>query len=321
MSPVRIAVVGLGRWGTNYLSSLTSLPGAELGCGCDTDPRKRSVAIDRGLLDVRSRIDDVVSDPTLDAVVIATPSETHAPLAELCLEAGKHVLVEKPLSSDPTVARQVVEVAKRKKRVLLVGHLTLHNAAFVHMAKLVVDGAIGRILRIRTERSSIAQPGRDEPVLSALAPHDLAMALCLLRMSVDTVPVHVVEGRETSSNEASMRLAFGSAGSVDLRWSRGAGPIRRHFAVGGSLGELVLDEHAGTVTSTRPNGQRVDAPDGPRPLSRQCQHLVDCIRGVATPMPGLDLVIETAQILASMRSVVRGAPAENQLTTEHPIHL
>ena len=121
---VSVGVVGLGYWGPNLARNLDALPGAELRWCCDGDAAVRErIAVRHPGTRFTADLDEVLGDPRLDAVVIATPVPTHAELAIRALDAGKHCFVEKPLAQSVADAERVVEAARRAGRLLMVGHL------------------------------------------------------------------------------------------------------------------------------------------------------------------------------------------------------
>ncbi len=124
MSSVRVGVAGLGYWGPNLARNFAAIPGCELRWCCDSDPAAReklAAAFPRTRF--TGDLENLLDDPELDAVALATPVPTHAELAVRVLEAGKHCFVEKPLAQSVTEAEQVADAARESARVLMVGHL------------------------------------------------------------------------------------------------------------------------------------------------------------------------------------------------------
>ncbi|MGH2353223.1 MAG: Gfo/Idh/MocA family protein, partial [Chloroflexota bacterium] len=180
-SLVRAGVVGAGYWGPNLIRNLAELPGAPLVAVCDTQPER--------LAYVRARypgvrlfdsLDQMLAEPDLNAVVIATPAETHARLAEQALEAGKHVFVEKPLATSSAAGGELAALAEARDLVLMVGHTFLHNDA-VRWVKAKIDaGDLGDVLYLYSRRLNLGQVRQDINVVWNLAPHDVSIMLYLL---------------------------------------------------------------------------------------------------------------------------------------------
>jgi len=143
-APVRVGVAGLGYWGPNLARNFDRLPGAELAWICDgsEEALTRTAA---GFPDARASTDmeEMLRDPELDAVVVATPVPTHAELAERVLAAGKHCFVEKPLAQSAADAERVVEVAREAGRTLMVGHLLEYHPGLDRLGEIAAAGELG----------------------------------------------------------------------------------------------------------------------------------------------------------------------------------
>jgi predicted dehydrogenase len=175
----RVGVVGLGYWGPNLARNLDHL--ADLRWLCDVSPElQESFGRRYPSARVTGRLDDLLEDPELDAIVIATPVPTHAPLAKQALEAGKHVFVEKPMAMSAADAEEIVEIADEKGLVLMPGHLLLYHPG-VQMLKHIVDsGELGDILYLYGNRQNLGKIRRDENALWSLGVHDLSVILYLV---------------------------------------------------------------------------------------------------------------------------------------------
>ncbi|MFH1679603.1 MAG: Gfo/Idh/MocA family oxidoreductase [Candidatus Eisenbacteria bacterium] len=186
---VRIGLIGCGYWGPNLVRNLTELEEADLAVVADVDPSKVR-RLTRRYPSLRGTEDagDVLSDPKIEAVVIVTPAETHYDLARRALEAGKHVLVEKPLAMNPDESKLLAELADRTGLTLMVGHTFEYNPAVRHLKKLVRDEGFGKTRYVYSTRVNL---GIFRPGINAmwnLAPHDLSILLYLL----DEAPVSVI---------------------------------------------------------------------------------------------------------------------------------
>src|SRR5436305_3898450 len=142
--PLRIGVVGLGYWGPNLARNFAAIPGCELAWCCDTSPEARSrIGTAIPTVRVASDIDELLRDPGLDAIAIATPVPSHAELAVRVLEAGKHCLVEKPLAQALADAQRVVTAAEASGRTLMVGHLLEYHPGVQQLRSLADSGEPG----------------------------------------------------------------------------------------------------------------------------------------------------------------------------------
>jgi predicted dehydrogenase len=178
---IRLGLIGLGYWGPNYMRVLNELPDCELIVACDRSSAALDVVRSRSR-HVRTTMeaDEVISAEDVDGVIVATPTTAHFPLALASLEAGKHVLCEKPLAATVAECDELVAAADRVERVLFVGHTFLFNPAVRKMHSLVTEGAAGRVLYAYAVRTGLGPIRQDVNALWDLAPHDLSILLFLL---------------------------------------------------------------------------------------------------------------------------------------------
>jgi predicted dehydrogenase len=178
---IGVAVIGCGYWGPNVVRNLNDLPGAEARVLCDIDPA-RLEPLRRRYPAARTTTDPgaAISDPGVDAVAICTPVATHFELARAALLAGKHVLVEKPLTDSARDAEALVELADRERRVLQVDHTFVYNPAVQRIRSLVDAGELGELLYIDCVRINLGLFQSDVNVLWDLAPHDLSVVCALV---------------------------------------------------------------------------------------------------------------------------------------------
>jgi predicted dehydrogenase len=177
---VRVGIVGLGYWGPNIARALAATPGCELAWACDLDPANRARLEGRypGTV-LTDRLEDLLEDDALDAIVIATGAPSHHALGMRVLEAGKHAFVEKPLALTVADARELVATAEARGRVLMVGHLLRFHPVFQALQGIVDAGDLGRVLYLYTNRLNFGKVRADENALWSLAPHDISLALAL----------------------------------------------------------------------------------------------------------------------------------------------
>jgi predicted dehydrogenase len=173
---IRVAIVGFGYWGPNLTRNFNELDGVEVAAICDTRPEALKTARARypGALCTLT-FDDIIADPAIDAVVIATPVHTHAPLAIDALRSGKHVLVTKPLASSVADAERIVEEAQRQKRVLLVDHTFVYMGAVRKVRDIIASGELGELYYFDSVRVNLGLYQHDVSVVWDLAVHDLSI--------------------------------------------------------------------------------------------------------------------------------------------------
>ncbi|MFO0615060.1 MAG: Gfo/Idh/MocA family oxidoreductase [Polyangiaceae bacterium] len=242
---VRVGLVGVGRWGSNYLRTLRDHPHVQLAALCDADSAALARATSDRPLPTFSHLAALLA-AGVDAVILATPPETHAALAVAALDAGAHVLVEKPLSTTVDGAAAVVAAAHRSRRVCAVGHLTLHHEALAPGAPW--RRAIGRIERVSAERTSFGASHSAESAIFGLASHDVATLLGPLELRARRVRARALAPPSGGQPPQAVVLDLvlehprGSVVTAEIRVSR-LGPSRvRRASIEGALGSFVFDE-------------------------------------------------------------------------------
>jgi predicted dehydrogenase len=179
--PTGLAVIGSGSWGRNHVRSLATMPGVDLRWVCEKDEAAaEGVRTDHPSVPVTGDLEQVLADDSLRGVVVATPAPTHAAIGRAALEAGKDVLVEKPLAMGPEDAAELVRLADERGQILMVGHLLLHHPAVEALKTLVDSGELGEILYLVCRRLNLGVVRQDENAWWSLAPHDLSIARYLL---------------------------------------------------------------------------------------------------------------------------------------------
>jgi predicted dehydrogenase len=178
---VGLGVVGCGYWGIHHVRVAVSRRDARLVAVCDSDAEAlgRASRLAPDARAVRS-LDEVLDDPGVDAVVLATPARDHAGQASRALAAGRHVLVEKPLALAVADAEGVVAAARAAGRVMAVGHLMLYHPAVLRLRELLASGELGHLYYLYATRVNLGRLRSDENALWSFAPHDLSMIDFLL---------------------------------------------------------------------------------------------------------------------------------------------
>ena len=233
--PVGVAVIGLGYWGPNLLRVLSENPDVEVRWICDLD-RERLAKHRRRIPSVRvtTRIERVLNDPSVDAVMIATPVHTHYDLAARALEAGKHVFVEKPLAPSSELADDLAAFARDRRRILMCGHTFIYSPPVRAVKRLLEAGTLGDIFFISSSRVNLGLHQRDVSVIWDLGPHDFSILLYWL----SEIPTSVrAVGRDSIVKGiadvafVTMTFASGIVCNVELSWLAPS-KLRRTVVVG-----------------------------------------------------------------------------------------
>lgn len=324
------AVVGLGYWGPNLARNIAASPRFQLEWLCDRD-EKRLESVGRGYPSARATSDvrEVLRDPTVDVVAIATPVSTHHELARAALESGKHVLVEKPLAANSKQGDELVSIAHSQGLVLFVDHVFLYSPAVRKMMEICSSGDLGDIRFIDSVRINLGLIQHDVNVLWDLAPHDLSIIDALLGRSPESLVAvgdsHVANGHVDVSY---LHLDYGDVkAAVHLNW---LSPVKiRHFMVGGSKKSILYNDldrsesvkvyDRGVDVDFRPADKRgllvsyrsgdVLSPklDSTEPLAAMISHMADCVEGAGTPVSDGEQGLRVVRILeAADKSIAEG---------------
>jgi predicted dehydrogenase len=241
---IRIGVVGYGYWGPNLARNVFESDDARLAAIADRRPERLALA-GRRFPDVllTADADEILADPAIDAVIVATPVSTHFPLAYAALRAGKHVLVEKPLAASSSEGERLVEEAERRGLTLMVDHTFVYTGAVRKIKELIARGELGDLYYYDSTRVNLGLFQHDVNVLWDLAVHDLA----IMDYLIDEPPVGVMAAgashvRGQPENLAYLTVFFGSSfiAHLHVNW---LAPVKiRRTLIGGSQKMVVYDD-------------------------------------------------------------------------------
>lgn len=321
-NPPRVACIGAGRWGRNLVRNFHAL--GALAAVCDSDPDRRALATSQfpGVA-VFSRVEDLLADRGIDAVAIATPARTHAALARAALEAGKDVFVEKPLALSVVEGQELVDLARARGRILMVGHLLWYHPAVLRLRELVQGGELGRILYVYSNRLNLGQVRREENILWSFAPHDISVILGLVGEFPDEVRAHggsYLHRRVADVTVTWLSFPSGVRGHVFVSWLH---PFKEQkLVVVGDRKMAVFDDTSPTEklmlyphiiawknnvpVPRRAEGEPV-AVDEVEPLRAECAHFLECV--VRRQRPRTDGE-EALKVLSVLEAAERAMDAE-----------
>jgi predicted dehydrogenase len=304
MGDTKVGVLGYGYWGSKHVRVLSAIPDVDVVVIENQIERLAAAGLAfpnaKCIVNLDQALDEV------DAVIIATAASTHAALARRCISAGVHVLVEKPLTTDPSQAEALIELAAERDVVLMAGHTFEYNPAVHKLQELVQSGELGKIRYIDTARLNLGLYQSDVNVMWDLAPHDISIVNYLL----GSTPTHVSawaqgHARYPVEDVAHIQLEypeFDTMAYVHVSWLDPR-KVRRVTVVGSKkmavyndvdpnepirIYDTGIDDtqslHPGWPISYRVGDIRSPRVSGPEPLMTENEHFIDCIRTGATPM-------------------------------------
>ena len=327
---INIGVIGYGYWGPNLVRSFAETPGAAVRMVADLDPRKLET-VQRRYPAIRTTSDcmELVNDPQIDAVAIATPVGTHFELAIAALRAGKHVWVEKPMTETSLQARKLVDEADKRKLVLIVDHTFIYTGAVRKMREIVAGGDLGTVYYYDSIRVNLGLFQRDVNVISDLAVHDFAILDHLLGehpVAVSASGMTHFPGTPENLAYVTLFYASGAIGHANVNW---LAPVKvRQILLGGSRKMIVYDDmqasekikvyDSGISFTDDPAkiyqlrvGYRTGdmlAPklDTSEALRVEGEHFVGCIDSGGTPITDGQLGLRVVELIEAATSSMRG---------------
>ena len=326
--PVRLAIVGLGYWGPNLLRNFNSAPGSTVRMCCDLDERRhKRHAANYPAVEFTTAFDKALESPEVDALAIATPVRTHYELAKRALLAGKHVLVEKPMTMRVDHAEELVALAQQKGLVLMVDHVFTYSPPVEKIKEVLDSGRLGRLYFIDSVRINLGLFQHDVNVVWDLAPHDLSIVDFLLgRLPRSLAAFGSTHTNTDIEDVAYLNLDFGDGliANFHVNW---LSPVKvRSMIFGGSEQSLIYNDldnsekikvyNRGITQNSDPEQQRqvligyrsgdVWSPNipGEEPLGRMAGHFATCIREGKTPRSDGQAGLRVVKILdAAQRSI------------------
>ena len=327
---IGVGIIGYGYWGPNLLRNFAERDDVTVRACADLSPERRAVAGQRHPgVRITADADAVLTDPAIDAVVIATPVSTHYALARTALEHGKHVLVEKPMTDRSADAEALLALAERQRRVLMVDHTFVYTGAVRRMRAIIDSGELGELHYLDAVRVNLGLFQTDVDVLWDLAPHDLSILAHLVPQpprAISAAGAHHTGSGLVDVAYMTLHYANNFIAHLHVNW---LSPVKvRRMLIGGSRRMLVYDDvepseklrvyDRGIEVATRESMHRtlVDyrlgdmwAPkvDLREALAVECEHFIDCVRGAAVPVTGGEVGLRIVRWLeAASRSLAEG---------------
>jgi predicted dehydrogenase len=317
-----VGVVGLGYWGPNIARNVAVIPGCELRWLCDPREEARARA-ERAFtsVGVTAELSELLEDPALDAIMLATPVPTHAELAVRVLESGKHCFVEKPLATRASDAEAAIAAAAGAGKTLMVGHLLEFHPGVERLKQLIDSGELGPLYYVYGNRVNLGQLRADENALWSLGAHDVSVALRLIGEEPEECLAHgasyVREGVEDVVF-CYLRFPSGVVAHLHLSWLD-PHKERRITVVGGRRmatfddmlleGKLAIydkgfDEDARSWGEYIARSGDISCPriSNAEPLRLECEHFLHCIHTGATPRSDGQSGLRVVRVLEALQS-------------------
>jgi predicted dehydrogenase len=325
---VGVAVIGCGYWGPNVIRVLSGLESCELRAICDIDSkrlesmRRRYPAL-RAVTDVR----EILDDPDVDAVSVCTPVHSHYDVASAVLNAGKHVIVEKPLTHSVETAERLVDLAEKKRLTLQVDHTFVYSGAVQKIRSIIDSGAVGDLLYLDSVRINLGLFQRDVNVVWDLAAHDVS----ILTYLIDLQPLWVSAigtthyGKLENQAYVTMKCANSFLAHIHVNW---LAPVKlRSTVIGGSRRMIVYDDlepsekirvYEKGVMLTNDPARRAQALvdyrtgdmfapyiDKTEPLERACRTFIDAIENGTAPLTDGTAGLAVVRVLEAAEQSIR----------------
>lgn len=312
-----IAHIGLGYWGKNILRNLYEL--GVLHTACDVNEQ---------LIEVRKKeypevrftmsYDELLKNEAIKAIVISTPAVTHYELAKQALLTGKDVFVEKPLSLNVEEGKELIEIAKKENKILMVGHILHYHPAVVKIKEIIKEGRIGRIQYIYSNRLNIGKIRTEENVIWSLAPHDVSLILSLTGEKPENITVHKANYLTKGVDDiAVINMDFKNVKShIFISWLN---PFKEQkFVVVGSDGMLVFDDVSkeklyyyphridwidGKIPVAKKESEQVIPIEEGEPLKLELMHFIECVKNRKKPLTDGEEGLKVLEVLTQTNAL------------------
>ncbi len=324
--PVRVGVVGLGYWGPNLARNLDAIAGCEVRWLCDPAAAAREQTA-RSFPGARAtgELSELLEDPDLDAVVLATPVPTHSELAIRVAQAGKHCFVEKPLATTALDAQRAVDAATGAQKILMVGHLLEYHPAVDRLKELIDGGELGTLYYLYGNRLNLGKLRADENALWSLGAHDVSVVLRLIGEEPEECLAHGASYVRDGVQDVVfcyLRFPSGIVAHLHLSWLD-PHKERRLTVVGARRmatfddmqieGKLTIydkgfDEDSRSWGEYIARSGDVFSPRIPNsePLRIECEHFAECIRTGATPRSDGHSGLRVVRVLEQLQRSLDG---------------
>ena len=320
MNALSFGIIGWGYWGPKIARNLEALSNAAVTMVADKDPLRLASLKTQPWTRTTTNVEDVFHSD-VDAIVIATPVRTHYTLAKQALLHGKHVLVEKPLTTSVAEAEELIELAYKQQRILMVGHTFEYCPAVNELRKLIQSGDLGKIYCVEAERLNLGLFRSDINVIWDLAPHDVSILLYLFGKKPERIKVQAHANLQQHIHDvAHLDLSFadGMNAHIHVSWLHPS-KVRRVTVIGDArmvvyddinpvemlkIYNKGADVHADPVVSYRHGAITIPHIDWIEPLRLECEDFAHAIHTGTQPRANGESGLRVVQVLAAVQEVL-----------------
>lgn len=336
---IKLGIIGCGYWGANLVRNFHQTDDCVIKTVSESsESRREYVKENYPDIDVTPVYNDLLNDKEIDAIIIATPASSHFPAASESLMAGKHVFVEKPLSLNSKDAEELVSLADKTGKILMVGHTVIYNEPIVKVKELIDSGELGEIYYAYASRVNLGKVRSDVNVMWNLAPHDVSVLLYLLSKK----PIKVAARgfsyiQENIEDVVYLNIGFENNINAQIHLSWLDPNKRREITIVGSKKMLVYDdisperikiydkgidkqnknEYLGEYKDfgeyqliQRAGDMMIPKVNINEPLKIECQHFIDCINSGEEPITSGRSALDVIRILEAANSSLKNSGHE-----------
>jgi len=301
---INFGLIGSGYWGSKYIPTLEKIKDSKLISICDLQRPN----INLGDKKFTYNYQEILKDPIVEGVIIATPPGTHYQLTKEALENGKNVLVEKPFTQNSQEALELMNLADRKSLVLMVGHIFLYNPALIELRDILEKGKIGKIKYILSRRMKSGTEHNPINSLWNLAPHDIS----IINYLANTMPEEIYSINEKSQEEDLWKIQLQYPKfNAEIQVDNFGKERERRLSIWGDKNLIFNDDARNKLVIQRlDNGEEVLPFSQKNPLEEECSNFVNSIAGlekpVANALNGFQIIklIELAELSDKKRTVI-----------------
>ena len=339
---INVAVLGCGYWGPNLIRNFMSNSGCALQVVCDkkTERLSHMTKVYPGLK-TTADFGDIIKNPDIDAIAIATPVSTHFDLARESLSSGKHTFIEKPMAASVAECEELIALAEKSQLTLMVGHTFIYSTPVRRIKEIIDCGDIGGLLYVSSQRLNLGLFQKDINVAWDLAPHDISIILYVMGQSPSSVncqgKAHLNSGMEDVTN-MSLNFPNGGFATIQNSWLDPS-KVRRMTFVGSK--RMILYDDNETLEKIKVYDKRVEVPphydtfaefhysyhygdmhcphlNQVEPLKVQCENFLDCIRTGDEPQSSGRDGLSVVQILEAASQSLKADGAKIDINHHEP---